>query len=209
MLKKICSVALVFFMVFSVTTIAFGEYFQIDGFDENNMSAKKIAIYDNYAVVASGTENDATDVLNVYNLATKELVTTLALPVYETGRNYFVENMYVFGDYMYISWNKNRGWGDCSLRKYEIKKMLTGVLEPVSSVGLRGDHVSGVYENYLLYTSPIAKAFNITNTDTNETKTEYKYFKCKTCGAKLRVPKHKGKITITCPKCRTSFKGKS
>ena len=37
----------------------------------------------------------------------------------------------------------------------------------------------------------------------------YKYFKCKSCGAKLRVPKHKGKITITCPKCRTSFKGKS
>jgi len=171
MLKKICSVVLVIFMIFSMTTIAFGEYFQIDGFEENNMSAKKIAIYDNYAFVASGAENDATDVLNVYNLATKELVTTLALPVYETGRNYFVENMYVVGDYMYISWNKNRGWGDCSLRKYEIKKMLTGVLEHVASVGLRGDHVSGAYENYLLYTSPIAKAFNITNTDTNETKT--------------------------------------
>lgn len=44
---------------------------------------------------------------------------------------------------------------------------------------------------------------------TNETKVEYKYFKCKSCGAKLRVPKKKGKITITCPKCRTSFKGKS
>lgn len=37
----------------------------------------------------------------------------------------------------------------------------------------------------------------------------YKYFKCKSCGAKLRVPKKKGKITITCPKCRNSFKGKS
>lgn len=37
----------------------------------------------------------------------------------------------------------------------------------------------------------------------------YKYFKCPNCKAKLRVPKHKGKITITCPKCRTSFKGKS
>ena len=44
---------------------------------------------------------------------------------------------------------------------------------------------------------------------TNESKQEYKFFKCKSCGAKLRVPKHKGKITITCPKCRTSFKGKS
>ncbi len=44
---------------------------------------------------------------------------------------------------------------------------------------------------------------------TTETEVAYKYFKCKSCGAKLRVPKHKGKITITCPKCRTSFKGKS
>lgn len=37
----------------------------------------------------------------------------------------------------------------------------------------------------------------------------YKYFKCPSCAAKLRVPRNKGKITITCPKCRTSFKGKS
>lgn len=37
----------------------------------------------------------------------------------------------------------------------------------------------------------------------------YKYFKCPNCSAKLRVPKGKGKITITCPRCRTSFKGKS
>ena len=37
----------------------------------------------------------------------------------------------------------------------------------------------------------------------------YKYFKCPNCSAKLRVPKGKGKITITCPKCRTSFKGRS
>ena len=51
------------------------------------------------------------------------------------------------------------------------------------------------------------KSYN--NVYTNEVKQEYKYFKCKSCGAKLRVPKHKGKITITCPKCRTSFKGKS
>lgn len=37
----------------------------------------------------------------------------------------------------------------------------------------------------------------------------YKYFKCHNCSAKLRVPKGKGKITITCPKCRASFKGRS
>lgn len=30
----------------------------------------------------------------------------------------------------------------------------------------------------------------------------HKYFKCK-CGTRLRVPKGKGKIEITCPKCKT------
>jgi len=32
-------------------------------------------------------------------------------------------------------------------------------------------------------------------------KRKYKYFKCPTCKSKLRVPKVKGKIKITCPKC--------
>lgn len=27
------------------------------------------------------------------------------------------------------------------------------------------------------------------------------YFKCGNCGLVLRVPKHKGKIVVTCPKC--------
>ena len=37
----------------------------------------------------------------------------------------------------------------------------------------------------------------------------HKYFKCPSCGQELRVPKGNGKITITCPKCKTSFKAKS
>lgn len=28
------------------------------------------------------------------------------------------------------------------------------------------------------------------------------YFKCKNCGAMVRVPKNKGEIEVTCPKCR-------
>ena len=32
-----------------------------------------------------------------------------------------------------------------------------------------------------------------------------KYFKCPKCSAKLRVPKNRGKITVTCPVCRTKF----
>lgn len=37
----------------------------------------------------------------------------------------------------------------------------------------------------------------------------HKYFKCKNCKQKLRVPRKKGKISITCPKCKTTFKAKS
>ncbi|AGX45111.1 zf-TFIIB domain-containing protein [Clostridium saccharobutylicum] len=37
----------------------------------------------------------------------------------------------------------------------------------------------------------------------------HKYFKCPNCKQTLRVPRRKGKITITCPKCKNKFKGKS
>lgn len=33
----------------------------------------------------------------------------------------------------------------------------------------------------------------------------YRFFKCHSCKQKLRVPRGKGKIAITCPKCGTSF----
>ena len=34
---------------------------------------------------------------------------------------------------------------------------------------------------------------------------EYRFFKCPSCGQEVRVPKGKGHIRITCPKCRTQF----
>lgn len=37
----------------------------------------------------------------------------------------------------------------------------------------------------------------------------HKYFTCPNCKQKLRVPRGKGKISITCPKCKNSFKAKS
>ncbi len=33
----------------------------------------------------------------------------------------------------------------------------------------------------------------------------YKYFACPKCKKTLKVPKHKGKISITCPHCRYEF----
>ena len=34
---------------------------------------------------------------------------------------------------------------------------------------------------------------------------EHCYFRCPNCGQQLRVPKGKGKISITCPKCQEKF----
>lgn len=33
----------------------------------------------------------------------------------------------------------------------------------------------------------------------------YKYFKCPNCKQRLRVPKGKGSVSITCSKCKTKF----
>ena len=38
---------------------------------------------------------------------------------------------------------------------------------------------------------------------------EHSYFKCPNCSQHLRVPKGKGKITITCRSCGVSFEEKS
>ena len=38
---------------------------------------------------------------------------------------------------------------------------------------------------------------------------EHRYFKCRHCGAICRVPRGKGRIEITCPKCHATRKAKS
>ena len=43
------------------------------------------------------------------------------------------------------------------------------------------------------------------NRPTAQERKNYKVFFCPTCKQKLRVPRGKGKISITCPKCATSF----
>lgn len=38
---------------------------------------------------------------------------------------------------------------------------------------------------------------------------QYRFFHCPHCRQELRVPRGKGKIEVTCPKCHTNFLGKS
>lgn len=38
---------------------------------------------------------------------------------------------------------------------------------------------------------------------------EYKYFKCPQCHSRLRLPRKVGEVTVTCGKCKHSFKQKA
>ena len=38
---------------------------------------------------------------------------------------------------------------------------------------------------------------------------DYRFYRCEHCGQRLRVPKGKGSVKVTCPKCGNSFKTKS
>ena len=61
---------------------------------------------------------------------------------------------------------------------------------------------------FIRFYTPIYKRFNIWIKRFKERKT-HRYLKCPTCKQTLRVPKGKGNITITCPKCKNDFRGRS
>lgn len=65
-------------------------------------------------------------------------------------------------------------------------------------------------ENYkfAIFMSPVYSKIKKAQYRFTDAKT-HRYFKCPDCKTKLRVPKHKGKIIITCPKCKTEFKRKT
>lgn len=61
-------------------------------------------------------------------------------------------------------------------------------------------------ENYkfAMLISPAYSWFKKKQNCAQEAKT-HRYFKCPNCKAELRLPRGKGKIIITCPKCTTKF----
>lgn len=61
-------------------------------------------------------------------------------------------------------------------------------------------------ENYkfAIFISPIYTRFKKIQTRIKGSKT-HKYYKCPSCNTELRMPKGKGKVIITCPKCKDKF----
>ncbi len=62
-------------------------------------------------------------------------------------------------------------------------------------------------EAFLKLIRPITKRKNLANKAKQDP--NHKYFICPKCGQNVRVPKGRGKITITCPKCGHKFNKRS
>lgn len=63
-------------------------------------------------------------------------------------------------------------------------------------------------QKFLSFWQPIKKQFNFIINRVKNMR-HYKYFKCPNCEQTLRVPRGKGRISITCPKCKTTIIRKS
>ena len=61
---------------------------------------------------------------------------------------------------------------------------------------------------FIRFYTPIVKKIKLIQKRFKERKT-HRYFKCPTCKQMLRVPKGKGNISVTCPKCKNDFHGHS
>ena len=74
---------------------------------------------------------------------------------------------------------------------------------------LSRNHAKRRAENskFLQAEEPVVKWYRLRKTIWKDK--EHCYFKCPSCGQQLRVPKGKGRITVTCRGCGASFEEKS
>lgn len=63
-------------------------------------------------------------------------------------------------------------------------------------------------QKYLKLIAPVSRWYKLRIKHLKERKT-HRFFKCPACQQKVRVPKGKGMICITCPKCRNQFQKRS
>lgn len=63
-------------------------------------------------------------------------------------------------------------------------------------------------QKFLTWQNKLKYKWNTWKRDMADRKTHHIY-KCPSCGQKIRVPRGKGKIIVTCPKCRTEFRKRS
>ena len=63
-------------------------------------------------------------------------------------------------------------------------------------------------QKFLAFKSRLLGSFNRKKQNVEQMKT-YHIYRCPDCGQKIRIPRGKGKIMITCPKCRHEFQKKS
>ena len=64
------------------------------------------------------------------------------------------------------------------------------------------------YYTFLKVWTPVQKWFRIKKTAFLERK-QYKYFRCPNCRQYLRAPRGRGKILVTCQRCRKEFNQKT
>jgi ribosomal protein L37AE/L43A len=63
-------------------------------------------------------------------------------------------------------------------------------------------------EIFLKYKTQAVRFFNKEKQMTQD-RVKFHIYTCPSCGQKIRIPRGKGKIAITCPKCKTEFIKKS
>ncbi len=89
-------------------------------------------------------------------------------------------------------------WAGLLLLSYEIYRCFSKNIAKMSAQN----------QNYLNWRYKRAVKLNQSKNHWAQRK-DYRFYHCPSCSQKVRVPRGRGKIAITCPKCKTEFIKKS